>query len=136
MKDEIQIGKYQCENGLDYSDNQQSADDEIRQAFEENYSMLIEGTHIRDNAYHGFKSGFKARDISAQAEIENIKEWNIKIGKKKDAEIEQLEKKLEEAVVLIKDGVKMVENFEYFIDIDSPEYSFANSSVDFLKSLG
>lgn len=27
MKDEIQFGKYQCENGLDDSDNQQSTDE-------------------------------------------------------------------------------------------------------------
>lgn len=90
---------------LDQTKNEtvkQSTNEEIRAALfsyieEENIdSATIQLMDELEKEYHFGRGkmqfwidGFKARDKSAQAEIENIKEWNIKIVKKKDAEIEK-----------------------------------------------
>lgn len=83
------------------TDPQQSTNEEIRQAFEKedlsDYLVRdkpVRNLSIKARIYTGYEIGYKARDKSAQAEIENIKEWNAKVFKKKDAEIEELKEKL------------------------------------------
>jgi chromosome segregation ATPase len=95
MNDKIQLGKYQCEHGLDDSANQQSINEEISGRIITNPIKVIEVLvgGLRQNQvidrklFDWFMSEInntKARDKSAQAEIEEWKDEFKRVDSEKD----------------------------------------------------